>query len=369
MSQKIGILTFHASHNYGSMLQAYALQTYLENLGCEVSIINYRSPSQKMMYPKPYKYWDEAAIKGRLLSPILFYKNIIKWHKFETFLQKQMHLTAQIGSVVDIKHTIEEEKFDAVIVGSDQIWNVLSPDFSIGYLLPFSLNCKKIAYAPSMGDLRWKTPKELNLIFTPTLKDFDAISTREASLSNLFSDLLNQSIDTMPDPAWLISTKKYNQLTINKPLIKGKYLFYYTPQNEYHDSHLISQYAGKIHLKAVCSNSSFRKCPHFVNYNKVGPSEFINLVRNAEFVCGNSMHLLVFALLYHKPFLVLSSNPDTRLVELLSSFQISDRIVSPEKLCSLPQPKNIDWNLVDDKINLMCSKANIFFRTHLLCNK
>ena len=68
--KKIGILTFHASHNYGSMLQAYALQTYLEGLDCEVSIVNYRGFSQKKFYSKPYKYWDWAALKGRLLHPV-----------------------------------------------------------------------------------------------------------------------------------------------------------------------------------------------------------------------------------------------------------------------------------------------------------
>lgn len=365
MSQKIGILTFHASHNYGSMLQAYALQTYLEDLGCEVSIINFRSPSQKMVYPKPYKYWDEVAIKGRLLSPLLFIKNIGKWRKFEHFLRSRMHLTTQISSVVDIRCTIEEEKFDAVIVGSDQIWNVLAADFSVGYLLPFSLQCRKIAYAASMGDLRWKSPQDVDLIFVPMLNDFDAISVREQSLSCLFSKLLNKKIATMPDPAWLITPNTYDQLTQTEPLIKKKYLFYYVPQHEYNGCSYVSQYAKKENLKAVCSASSFRACSGFINYNNAGPSEFINLVKHAEFVCGNSMHLLVFALLYHKPFLIFASNLDTRVSDLLEYFHISDRVVPYEQINTISKPKDIDWALVDQNIAQMRADANAFFKTCL----
>lgn len=368
MSQKVGILTFHAAHNYGSMLQAYALQIYLEDFGCETYIINFRSSSQKKVYPKPYKYWDKAAIVGRLCSPCLFYKNIIKWNKFETFLQKQMHLTSQIESVVDIKHTIEEEKFDAVVVGSDQIWNVLATDFSAGYLLPFALKCKKIAYAPSMGDLRWKTPQDLSLLFTPSLMEFAAISTREKSLSCLLSELLNKNVDTLPDPAWLLSTEKYNLLTQTKPIIKGKYLFYYVPQNEYKNSWLVSKYAKRLGVKAVCSNSNFKKCPGFVNYNNAGPSEFINLIKNAEMVCGNSMHLLVFALLYHKPFLLFSSQLDTRMSDILAHFNMLDRAIPYEKIMDMPKPSDINWMVVDDEVNHMRAKANDFFKTYLLNN-
>lgn len=370
MSQKIGILTFHASHNYGSMLQAYALQTYLENLGCEVSILNYRGAPQKMLYPKPYKYWDINALKGRLMHPFLFYKNCIKWNKFEHFMQQHMKLTDLHSTIGETKQILMSQKFDAIIVGGDQIWAVSNTDFYLGYFLPFSLpKCKKIAYAPSMGDFKWTHPNDIDIFLRSSLADFDALSIREKSAIETLQQIVQKEIVAMPDPAWLLSPEEYNKLDTKERIIGHKYLFYYDPKNEQDKGRYITNYAKRIGLKAVNSNSQYCPMTSFINKNVSGPIEFLNLIRNADIVVGRSLHLLVFALLYHKPFLIITSNPDTRLIDMLSSFHILDRIVSPEQLCSLPQPQDIDWNLVDDRINKMRSKANMFFKTHILCNQ
>ena len=145
MKKRVGILTFHASHNYGSMLQAYALSSALKSLGYDVQIINFRSNAQKNFYPKPYKYWDLQSIKGRLLSPFLFFKNIGKWNKYEAFMKEEMPLTSEINHYSDIRGIILENKYDAVITGGDQIWSVNGPDFNVGYLLDWSINTFNIS--------------------------------------------------------------------------------------------------------------------------------------------------------------------------------------------------------------------------------
>jgi hypothetical protein len=350
MKKKVGILTFHASHNYGSMLQAYALSTFLIKLGYDVQIINFRSSPQKMMYAKPFKYWDAQSLKGRLLSPSFFFKNIGKWNKYEAFMRDEMPLTYEINHIADIRRIIIENKYDVVITGSDQIWNLNSPDFSVGYLLPFALPCKKIAYAPSMGHLQWLQMDDVELVFKSTLKDYYALSTREMSTAQALSDLLHKPIVSLPDPAWLITQKEYDDISFEESLIKQKYLFYYVPQHEYEGSKTISMYARFLGIKPVCSSSPTLPCPGFQNYNNSGPKEFLNLVKNADVVCGYSMHLIVFSLLFHKQFFIISDNPDTRISDLLRIFNLEDRIVSTNDVKNNNKLSEIDWSCIDAKI-------------------
>lgn len=347
MKKKIGILTFHASHNYGSMLQAYALSSALEELGHDVQIINFRSIPQKMMYAKPYKYWDIQNIKGRLLSPSFFIKNIVKWKKFESFMKEEMSLTREINYYVGIREMILENDYDAVITGSDQIWNLNCVDFSVGYLLPFKLPCKKIAYAPSMGQLRCLQMEDVELLFKETLSDYTLLSAREKSTAEELSHWLNKPVETMPDPAWLLPVEKYNDISYEKPLVKGKYLFYYSPHNEYEKSSVVYKYARKYGLKAVCSNATSLPCPGFLNYNNAGPEEFLNLIKNADMVCGSSMHMIIFSLLFHKPFLSIQNDQDTRITDLLKIFGLENRIVSEDTILAEHNMLEIDWSKVD----------------------
>lgn len=357
MQKKVGILTLHASHNYGSMLQAYALSSFLIKLGYDAQIINFRSSPQKMMYAKPYKYWDAQSIKGRLLSPSFFLKNIGKWNKYEAFMRNEMPLTYEINHVADIRRIILENKYDAVITGSDQIWNINSPDFTIGYLLPFLLPCKKIAYAPSMGHLQWLQMEDVELLFKSTLNDYYALSAREKSTADALSDLLHKPINTMPDPAWLLSQKEYNEISFEKPIVQHKYMFYYVPQHEYEGAKIASQYAHILGLKAVCSSSPTLPCPGFMNNNNAGPKEFINLLKNADVVFGYSMHMIVFALLFHKQFFIISDNPDTRISDLLTSLNLKDRIISAQNVPNSLILSEIDWSFIDAKIEEFRSVA------------
>ena len=47
---KIGILTFHCAHNYGAVLQTYALVTYLRKNNYDAEIIDYRPKSLTMSH-------------------------------------------------------------------------------------------------------------------------------------------------------------------------------------------------------------------------------------------------------------------------------------------------------------------------------
>lgn len=363
-SIKIGILTFHASHNYGSMLQAYALQTFLTEMGVTASIINYRGAAQSFLYIKPYKYWDKTLLLGRLKNPSLLLKNMSKWKKFEKFMQDFMMLTDRHSTIGETRNIIEDEKFDIVITGGDQIWGVSNPDFYLGYFLPFYLpSCLKVSYAVSIGDARWTNPKSIDLFFNSMLSDFCQISVREKSTADILSQFIDKPIRVMPDPVFLLTSQKFDAITKSKKICPQKYLFYYDPKNETDRSGHIYNYAQKRGLKAVNSNSCEKYIRNFVNYNESGPSEFINLVKHAEMICGYSMHLVIFALLYHKPFIVISDNPDARLTDLLKDFKLIDRVVPYDKLNESLKFKEIDWEMVDTKIQDLRKLSISFFQS------
>lgn len=150
---KIGIITFHAAHNFGSMLQAYALQTFLSSKGHKVEIINYRSCQQKNLYFKPlfskYAFKHPKFFMQCLIHPSNTVAMIEKWNRFEHFLSNHLNLTKEYSDLRELKEA--NFSYDVIISGSDQIWNNNPADFSEAYMIPFADKCIKIAYAPSLG--------------------------------------------------------------------------------------------------------------------------------------------------------------------------------------------------------------------------
>ena len=121
---RIGTISFHASFNYGSMLQAWALQTYLEKEGHQVEIINYRSWYQKAHYAKPFDVSSPfsmmASLKRLFLAPSSFPHLYSKWNLFNDFLNQHLHITKEYHTFHQLKKA--NFNYDLVITGSDQIW-------------------------------------------------------------------------------------------------------------------------------------------------------------------------------------------------------------------------------------------------------
>lgn len=133
---KTATLTFHASHNYGSMLQAYALQQILYNLGVENEIINLRTDIQKGLIPPQLQWCHPCSSLVKLLRhPIRSIALQRKYHRFEKFLVEQLHLTPELSSKKEVEIYLSKHEYDALIVGSDQIWNPACWDFDTSYLL------------------------------------------------------------------------------------------------------------------------------------------------------------------------------------------------------------------------------------------
>lgn len=315
---KIGILTFHASHNFGSMLQAFALQHTLQKMGHLVQIINFRSEVQRAQCSGPYHKPVEGVrgfVRKLILSP--FKKDLTgKYNKFESFIKMELNCTPVYATVQEVLANCAS--FDFYICGSDQIWNSTARDFSWLYFLPFRTG-NKIAYAPSAGD-KVLLPQDKEKI-VDLLSYFSAISVREQKLADVLGTLLPTKPQVALDPTLLLTAEKWASHIDKKPLVKGDYLFVYAPyrmpallKTIPTDNKMPLVIASPFDVVALYSRQ-------YVKRLNTGPWEFLNLIYHSKGVVSGSFHAAVFAKLFKKPLYCIDMGPGSRIANLEEKFK------------------------------------------------
>lgn len=153
-SKKVGIITFHGAHNYGSCLQAYALLNTINSMGYDAEIINFRTDNQKDQYSPLTK---RKGVKYFLKNCYFFFhlkSRKKKYELFETFISQYLVMGQREYKTLE-ELECETFPYDYFICGSDQIWNTNPSDANDAYFLPFVKNSKvRIAYAPSFGAIK-----------------------------------------------------------------------------------------------------------------------------------------------------------------------------------------------------------------------
>lgn len=353
----IGILTFHASHNYGSMLQTYALQTALRKMGHDCLIINMRIKAQKELYYHPLSKLNKRLLSS-LCHPLRLIQCVKKWYLFEDFMQKQFRLTQECSKIKDVCRIIDDHHFDAIITGGDQIWNMNAQDFSIAYYLPFDApGVRKIAYSPSFGSGENFISENYSKCIRSLLQNYHYLSVRDEPASLFISSLFQKEIPTIPDPAFLLSKEDYLPLFSQSPIIKGKYILYYAPQYNKTYEQIASNYARMSGLPIYVTNGKTCKQCVMKTYMSVGPSEFLNILMNAEIVCGKSFHMVVFSLIFEKQFFAITGKKDARICGLLSQLGLKDHGISPTSDGTDIELKPIYWPFVRTALSQLRAKG------------
>lgn len=342
--KKVGIITFHASHNYGSMLQAYALQQTILNLGYKCEIINFRSKRQKDAFKPPYMQGSVCERVKRLLIQLAYITQINKkYFYFEQFIRDNLHLSSKEYETLD-DLTASPPLYDYYISGSDQIWNPQCFDFDLAYYLPFVKSGKRIAYAPSMGPNPEIQSFADNTSIRILLNKYNAIGVREPRTARYIETLLNKSVDVVLDPTLLLSSSQWEAMIDSKPIIDGDYIFLYSPKfNSFESTYALAErISQKYKLKVVLSRAPYYFCDakrwkNFKVHSDVGPKEFLNLCKYARLVCCDSFHAVVFSILLKKPFVVMDGLDDSRISTIL-------------KLACLEHHSFNKSTLIDDRI-------------------
>ena len=350
---KIGIITFHASHNYGSMLQAYALLSFLKEQGHQVFIVNYQSKAQKTIYHRPISFvrYDVAmaTFKRLLLYPSSIKGLFKKWHLFEDFLKEEFNSTREYSTIEELKTASHE--FDMLICGSDQIWNTNVKDSNEAYFGTW-FHGKKISYAASCGPY----PEKCDISkISSLLTTFNAVSVREQRLCSLLTNHGINNVKVVCDPTLLLHHEQYDQLAGDTPIVKGKYVFFYTHiGHSPHYLQMANQIGEKLGLPVICEKAYYKKdisrFSHLKRIIDVGPKEFLNLIKYATYICGDSFHLQVFAILFKKDFSCFNGDKDSRTRTLLQQLELENHIVKIDHHDRIIKDHIESYDKVDERI-------------------
>lgn len=361
--KKVGIITFHAAHNYGSNLQAYSLQKTINRLGCNCEIINFRTEKQKDQYRPLTKRKDLKYLIKNAYFLLNYKSRKEKYNNFENFINSRYVLSqCEYNSLEQLMNN--PPQYDYYISGSDQIWNTTPNDADDSYFLPFAKSGKKIAYAPSFGQFSNVKHKEKCINY---LSSYDVLSTREQYGKDLIFELTGRDAPIVPDPA-LLTTKEEWESIIPESIVDGEYIFFYTLFATKEMIDMVKFVSKTLKLPVVISNIS-NQYEIFSGFKKIrdaGPMEFLSLLKNAKFVCVTSFHGTVFSILLHKPFFAINGLKDNRIDTLLKNTGLVDRAITKNDLVDkLKNPFNIDFVKSDEKIFNFRKKGEEFLKKAL----
>ena len=330
-------LTWYRGNNYGSVLQAYALQQVLESMGHSCDILAYS--------PAKLDAW-KLKIRNRNVGATIAYKanelmmrlkpqeadrSVSSYMRFEEFRKEHLKLSARCS----LRQELEQmnQQYDAFFCGSDQIWNPYCYDPA--YFLSFvSDTRKKIAYAPSFGVAT--LPQRCLQDIHRQLKRFQHLSVREKRGAEIIQNLTGQQAQVVADPTLLLPVSAWDTLANSGTVQESKpyLLCYFLSKRPYYDA--VVQGIAKQFGLAV------RKLPMIAaDYGKketiqqpVGPVEWLSLVRGAAFVLTDSFHCTLFSMQFHTPFYTLQRFTDTdergqnsRVTGLLEEAGMEDRFL------------------------------------------
>lgn len=362
--KKIATITFHAAHNYGSVLQAYALQKTLEKFGCKCDIINFRTDKQKEMYSL---FTKRKGLKYILknLSHLFFCLPLRKkYDRFEAFIENKLVKTADEYKLLS-QDVCENFDYDYYICGSDQIWNPVPADFDWAYFLPFDVSGKKISYAPSFGPLASIGDNETQLKMKEYLSKFDSISVREKKSQEAIEQITGKKVPIVIDPTLLLSSSEWKKLIATDRIIKEDYIFLYTLFASPEIIKIAKAFSKKLKMPVVVSNftNQYDIFTPFRKHYDCGPEEFLNLINNASLVLASSFHGTVFSIILQKPFFSIGGADDARISSLLNYAGLSDRSININSVAQKVQTAfNISFEETEIKLNPMINESINYIR-------
>lgn len=339
----LGILTFVNTTNYGAALQAYALQQVMEKEGHTCEIIDYTCEQvDKMHNPK------KAALKPGVKLLLYPYLRVSLQKRYDQFMQfKKEHCKF---SAPCNKTTIASvaNKYDRIIVGSDQVWNTEITGDDRSFFLDFlDDDKKKFSYAASIGTSYFteRVPEYESLV-----SRFQAISVREKETADQLRKSVGRADVCVDVDPTLLNYRNWNAfITNDNPY--GAYIFLYFLPSDRSLYNKIRKFANDHGCKLILLTKSARKERGVRSIHTAFPSEFLNLIAHAQYVIAGSFHALCFSLIFQKEFYAVPS-PQThrsgRLTDLLNTFGLDNRFVAQPEYRFVEE--KIDYAAVDQKL-------------------
>lgn len=325
--KRIGIMTFHGSQNYGGVLQAYALQTFINgNAGHQAVIVDFRI--QKDTIFNLNKGWKDLILR---MIKILHYSSLKrKAQRFVRFRTEHMQLTRRYRSREELIKWPPE--FDVYISGSDQVFHPSWPFVDVFYLdYPTLPGSKKVAYAPSFG-LNY-IPEEMKERIAGLLNRFDFLSAREKGGSDIIRELTGRKAITVLDPVLLVGRDQWRMIASRVGKLPKKYILCYALVGNIPQMKIASQLKIMTGLPIVLlTHSLYPPTSADLVIRDAGPREFLWLFDHANYIVTDSFHGTAFAVLFEKVFFSYIASPQKseRIYSLLNNLDLEKRVISME---------------------------------------
>ncbi len=380
--KKIGMAINYNYPDYGGMLQAYASFRKIKELGYEPEAINIEMLSGSIKKRK-LKYFaknifDLSIVREK--SQIVKKKLKIKLDKnfgmnmrirnlaFESFCHKHFVVSKEYKSWSELSEACYF--YDAIVVGSDQLWlpsNIEGDYYTLSFVPD---NVKKIAYATSFGVER--IPKQQYKKTKKFLNRFDYLSAREKSGVDIIKEFTGRNVQQVCDPALLLSANEWGIVSGDKKIIDGNYIFCYFMGDNPSHREFVKQLRKKTGYKVV----SLLHLDQFIagdeNYADetpydISPADFVNLIKNAEYVCTDSFHGTVFSMIFKREFFTfkrftqnatLSTN--NRIDSLLGYMGMENCIIEDGYIMDEMLERRTDFETVHKKLDTFRSNSIMY---------
>lgn len=347
--KKIALVTCYFQPNYGSQLQAYATQMAFDKLGIDNETICIDGLKSEINKAK-YKYFLSCifvpqTVKDKLRTVQMVWNrktnkeydaNIrLRWNMFSDFAGSMFKLSKQYNSKAELCK--DAHKYVAFVVGSDQLWlpsNIAADYYTLNFV-PEDI-CK-ISLSTSFGISH--LPKKQADMASKFLKRIDYVSVREDTGKKLVKELADRDVPVVCDPTLMFAADDWNKIAPTERFYNEKYIFCYFLGNNPEQRKFVKKVAAKTGCKIV----DMQHCEEFIKsdvgfadyspYN-VGPKEFLQLIRDAEYVFTDSFHCSVFSMLYSRKFFVFrrfnnegAASTNSRIYSLMSLVHLEQRLL------------------------------------------
>ncbi len=382
----LGVCLKYNQHNYGSKLQALATVKTFEDLGIEYEIIRYNKKSLRFYIKSIPRFFNWVFINDRYLQiqrklefkahPQIKAQVDVRNAAFDSFDRYFSDCLSKVyPSYADLKRKCSD-KYNKVITCSDQLWSPSALGSGFYNLMFVGESTEKISWASSFGVSRipWYQKSRTKAY----LERIEHISMRENRGAEIVKELTGRDVPVLMDPVFVFDKDEWNTLVpVEKPEWDN-YIFCYflgsNPEHRVAANELAARTGMKIvtlrHLdKYVADDEDFGDIAPY----DVDPIRFLNILRNATYICTDSFHGTAFSVIFEKKFIVFdrydsksSNSKNSRIDSLCHNVGLSERRYIDKEHISGMMDKDIDYASVSEKVALYRENTKQYLKEALI---
>lgn len=387
---KIGVVTYVRTDNYGAELQGYALQHKLNMMGYDAEVLDIdkveidSATFREMAIKAIVKRIKRNPVSG-LASVVYIAYNILKnkvmgggavtllrrsqrESAFEEFWQNAIRHSEYIP-IDELQNSELTKGYDALIAGSDQIWNYTRTSFLDPYFLTFAPEgTRKISYAASFSISN--IPESRREQYCKLINNIDHISVREAEGVEIVRRLTGRHSELVLDPTLLLGKEEWLKVASDRIKIDEPYILTYSLNSSKAYWKIVTGYAKRYGLKIVNLRHDFRdnKIPAYqIDVFDAGPREFLYLIAHASLVITNSFHGTIFSINFNVPFLTVLnkvSETNSRIQSILNRLGLNERLMYDDNV-DLNRPVSLDYTSANVALRSEIEKSLMFLGKNL----